>query len=151
MIKAGLSKVRQNPCIMVVDDEQEILRLVSLILELEGYDVVAPSDSNSVFSLIQEYMPDLIVLDIMMPKPDGFQILKLIRQHSNTPVIVLTGRCEAHILEKALALGANDYVKKPFRTSELTAHIRKNLRPAKTQVTQSNTTPVLHTLSRRKT
>lgn len=151
MIKAGLPKVSKHRCIMVVDDDQEIVRLVSRMLELEGYDVVASSDSNSVFSLIQEHVPDLLILDIVMPEPDGFQILKLVRQHSNTPVIVLTGRCEAHILEKALALGANDYVKKPFRTSELTAHIRANLRHAKPRVIQSNTTPVLHTSSRRKT
>ena len=114
--------------IMVVDDDRNLLELISRILELEGYDVSVTADSSSVLALLKEYRPDLVLLDIIMPKLDGFQVLYLIRQHSNVPVIMLTAKGEVNSLEKAVILGADDYVRKPFSTRVLMARIEAKLR-----------------------
>ena len=115
---------------MVVDDDPEIRELISRTLNLEGYDVVTASDGNAALSVMQEQSPDLLILDIVMPQLDGFQLLKLIRRRSNIPVIVLTAKCEAMILEESVALGADDYLRKPFRPLELAMLVRANLRRA---------------------
>jgi len=115
---------------MVVDDEQAILRLLSRTLKLEGYGVVVAADGRSAVALLEERRPDLVLLDIMMPELNGFQVLDLIRQHSNVPVIMLTARGEVTTLRDALSLGADDYVRKPFHTGELLARIRAKLRRA---------------------
>lgn len=128
MVKARLPDANKRQCIMVVDDDLEIRELISRTLELEGYDVATASDGNAALSVMQEQSPDLLILDIVMPQLDGFQLLKLIRQHSNIPVIVLTARCEAMILEESVALGADDYLRKPFRPRELAMLVRTNLR-----------------------
>ena len=127
--------MKKHLCIMVVDDEQQILRLLKRILESEGYDVALASNGSSALVLLEEDRPDLIILDIMMPGLNGLQVLDLIRQHSNVPVIMLTGRCEVTTLRDALALGADDYVRKPFGTLELLARIRAKLRRAGSEVT----------------
>ena len=121
--------------IMVVDDDQEILRMLGRTLELEGYDVTTAADGRSALTLLEKHEPDLVILDIIMPELDGFQVLNLIRQHSDVPVIMLTARCEVTSLQEALALGADDYVRKPFRTRELLARIRAKLRRTRPVVT----------------
>lgn len=113
---------------MVVDDEQEILRLLKRTLESEGYGVVLAADGRSALAHLEEHKPDLVILDIMMPGLDGFQTLDLIRQRSNVPVIMLTARCEVTTVRDTLSLGADDYVRKPFHTRELLARIRAKLR-----------------------
>ena len=128
MVKARLPDANKHQCIMVVDDDPEIRELISRTLELEGYDVATASDGNVVLSVMQEQSPDLLILDIVMPQLDGFQLLKLIRQHSNIPVFVLTARCETMILEESVALGADGYLRKPFRPRELAMLVRTNLR-----------------------
>jgi DNA-binding response OmpR family regulator len=115
---------------MVVDDDQAILRLLKHTLEPEGFGVVTAADSRSTMALLEEHKPDLVILDIMMPGLNGFQVLDLIRQRSNIPVIMLTARCEVTSLNEALGLGADDYVRKPFGTGELLARIRAKLRRA---------------------
>lgn len=122
--------MKKRPYIMVVDDDQEILRMLSCILELEGYSVTLATDGRAALALVEKRRPDLIILDIIMPELDGFQVLDLIRQHSNVPVIMLTGRYEVTMLHDALALGADDYVRKPFHTRELLARIQAKLRRA---------------------
>ena len=119
-----------NQLILVVDDDQEILRMVNRLFELEGYDVVTAADGKCAMALIKEREPDLIILDIMMPELNGFQVLDLVRQHSDTPIIMLTARSEMTTLHNALALGADDYIKKPFHTRELLARVRAKLRRA---------------------
>ena len=116
--------------IMVVDDEQAILSLLKRTLEPEGYGVVAADNGRSALALLEEHKPDLVILDIKMPGLDGFQVLDRIRQRSNVPVIMLTGMCEVETLRDALALGADDYVRKPFHTREFLARIRAKLRRA---------------------
>jgi len=127
--------MKKHTCIMVVDDEQAILRLLSRTLEPEGYGVVVADNGRSALELLEEHEPDLVILDIMMPGLDGFQVLDLIRQYSNVPVIMLTARVEVTTLYNALVLGADDYVRKPFRTQELLARIRAKLRRVGLEVT----------------
>ncbi len=122
--------MKKHPCILVVDDDQAILRLLKRTLEPEGFGVVIASNGRSALALLEEHKPDLVILDIMMPGLDGFQVLDLIRQRSNIPVIMLTARGEVTSLNEALGLGADDYVRKPFSTRELLARIRAKLRRA---------------------
>ena len=128
--------MNKRPHVMVVDDDLEMLRLVERTLELEGHDVTVAANGSSALMLFRDREPDLVILDIIMPGPDGFQVLDLIRQRSNIPVIMLTARCEVTSLDKALALGADDYVRKPFRPSELAARVQAKLRRAKMTVGQ---------------
>ena len=83
-----------------------------------------------VLALLEDCKPDLVILDVMMPRPDGFQVLELIRQRSNVPVIMLTAKGELTSLQKALVMGADDYVRKPFHAVELLARIKAKLRRA---------------------
>ena len=129
--------MKKHPYIMVVDDDEEMLRMLSRILELEGYDVILAANGRSAVALLEKHEPNLVILDIMMPELDGFQVLHLIRQRSNVPVIMLTARCEVTTLRNALALGADDYVRKPFHTRELLARIRAKLRRAESGITPS--------------
>ena len=127
--------MKKHTCIMVVDDEQAILRLLSRTLEPEGYGVVVADNGRLALELLEDCRPDLVILDIMMPDLDGFQVLALIRERSNIPVIMLTARGEVTTLRDALVLGADDYVRKPFHTQELLARIRAKLRRAVPEVT----------------
>ena len=122
--------MKKHPSIMVVDDEPAILRMLSRILELEGYGVMLADNGASALTLLEECVPDLVILDILMPGLDGFQVLDRIRQRSSIPVIMLTGRYEVTTLRYALSLGADDYVRKPFGRGELLARIRAKLRRA---------------------
>ena len=135
IVKGGLLEMKKHPYIMVVDDEQTILSLLKRTLEPEGYGVIAADNGRSALALLEEHEPNLIILDIMMPGLDGFQILDLIRQRSNVPVIMLTARREVTTLRDALALGADDYMRKPFGREELLACIRAKLRRAGPEVT----------------
>ena len=120
--------------VLVVDDDREMLSMVSYILELEGYGVAVAANGRAALALLEECGPDLVILDIVMPELDGFQVLDLIRQRSNVPVIMLTARNEVTTLRDALALGADDYVRKPFRTRELLARIQAKLRRAGAEI-----------------
>ncbi|MBA7700276.1 Transcriptional regulatory protein WalR [subsurface metagenome] len=122
--------MKKHQSIMVIDDEPEMLQLLRRTFEMEGYDVILAADGVSGMMLLRDCKPDLIILDIMMPGPDGYIVLERIRQSYDIPVIMLTAKREATSLEKALALGADDYVKKPFRPLELMARIRTKLRRA---------------------
>ncbi len=122
--------MKKHPCIMAVDDEHDILRLLSRTLEPEGFGVIATDNSISALVLLQQRKPDLVILDIMMPGLDGFQVLSLMREESDVPVIMLTGRDEVNTLHDAVVLGADDYVRKPFYPRELVARIRVKLRRA---------------------
>ncbi len=109
--------------------------MLSRTLESEGYGVILADNGSSVLALLEDRRPDLVILDIMMPGLDGFQVLNLIRQRSNIPVIMLTARCEVTTLRDALSLGADDYVRKPFGRGELLARIKAKLRRAGPEVT----------------
>ena len=119
--------------IITIDDEEVTLSLLKRILETEGYEVISVSNSRSAVELIADQQPDLILLDITMPGLNGFQLLKLIRQRHDVPVIMLTGRSETDSLCDALSLGADDYVRKPFKRGELLARIKAKIRRTHTE------------------
>ena len=120
--------MEKRPHIMVVDDDHNMLEMVSRVLELEGYDVTIAADGTSALALLEERSPDLVLLDIWMPDMDGPQVLSFIRQRSGVPVIMLTAKVEVTSLREALTLGADDYVKKPFSARVLVARIKAKLR-----------------------
>lgn len=123
--------MKKRPTIMVVDDDAAIVKMLERILRLEGYDVITAGDGKAALLLLEKAKPDLVILDIMMPGLDGVQVLQLMRERSNVPVIMLTARDEDFSIKQTLELGADDYVKKPFRTPVLLARIQAKLRRAR--------------------
>lgn len=123
--------MKKHQLVLVVDDQQETLGMLTRTLELERYDVAVATDGNSALALLEKHKPDLIILDIVMLELDGFQVLNLIRQRSNVPIIMLTGKREMTSVHRALNLGADDYVRKPFSTHEVVARVKAKLRRAK--------------------
>ncbi len=121
----------ESSTIMVVDDEPAVLKLLNRTLTAEGYRVIEADNGASALIQLEEQRPDLVILDIMMPGLNGFQVLNRIRQRSFVPVIMLTGKEGAATLQDAFSLGADDYVQKPFRPLELLARIRVKLRYAR--------------------
>jgi DNA-binding response OmpR family regulator len=126
--------------ILAVDDEPLYLRLLKVNLEPEGYEVITASDGEAALELVASKQPDLVILDVMMPKLDGITTCERIRQFSTVPIIILTARGEEQDRVRGLDVGADDYVVKPFSVTELVARVRAVLRRAKTQedeITQS--------------
>src|SRR5512137_515745 len=126
--------------ILAVDDEPLYLRLLKVNLEPEGYEVITAADGETALDLVTAKQPDLVILDVMMPKLDGITTCERIRQFSNVPIIILTARGEEQDRVRGLDVGADDYVVKPFSVTELVARVRAVLRRAKTQedeITQS--------------
>ncbi|MDR2183285.1 MAG: response regulator transcription factor [Clostridiales bacterium] len=114
--------------ILIVDDEKNIVDIVAFNLHKEGYEVIVARDGEKCLEAFDKEMPDLVVLDIMMPKMDGFEVCRKIREKSQVPIIMLTARAEEVDKVLGLELGADDYVVKPFGVRELLARIRANLR-----------------------
>jgi two-component system alkaline phosphatase synthesis response regulator PhoP len=117
-----------NERILVVDDEANIIDLVTLYLERDGYSVESAMDGKTALEKTQEKEPDLIVLDIMLPEIDGFEVCRRIRSSSEVPIIMLTARDEDIDKIVGLELGADDYLTKPFNPRELVARIKAILR-----------------------
>lgn len=117
-----------NSRILVVDDEKNIVDIIKYNLKKEGYDVITAGDGEEAIKLNEEYEPDLILLDLMMPKLDGYAACRKIREKYDTPIIMLTARAEEVDKVLGLELGADDYVTKPFGTRELMARVKANLR-----------------------
>lgn len=114
--------------ILVVDDEKAINDIIQYNLEGEGYEITSAYDGQECLDIFKSQKFDLIILDIMMPKLDGFSVLREIRKTSQTPVIMLTAKQEEVDKVLGLELGADDYVVKPFSIRELTARIKAILR-----------------------
>lgn len=123
--------IRSKPLVLVVDDDPGILRLVSQCLELEDYRVIIAGDGKTALELMQNNDPVLILLDIVMPGMNGFQVCSSIRQFSEVPIIMLTGRGRAEDVVEGLENGADDYVVKPFGAGELMARVKAVLRRSK--------------------
>lgn len=119
--------------ILVADDEPKLLKFLSGFLEREGFEVAAAMDGWDVIDKYISYKPDLIVLDVMMPKMDGFEVCRRIRQESNVPVIFLSARGETMDRVMGLTFGSDDYLTKPFDSAELLLRIRAVLRRAETK------------------
>jgi len=116
--------------ILVVDDEQSILDLVTAYLKPEGYQVYTAMDGPAALKAARAFRPDLIVLDIMLPGMDGFEVLSQLRRESPVYVILLTARAEETDKIVGLSVGADDYLTKPFSADELLARLRVALRHA---------------------
>ena len=114
--------------IMVADDDKNICELLRLYLEKEGYTVTLAHDGETAVEQFSAEAPDLILLDIMMPRLDGWQVCREIRKKSNVPIIMITAKGETFDKVLGLELGADDYVVKPFDTKEIVARIKAVLR-----------------------
>lgn len=114
--------------ILVVDDEQSIVNIIAYNLKKEGYDVICACDGEEGLELAFEEYPDLILLDIMMPKMDGYEVCRKIREKSNVPIIMLTARADEVDKVIGLEMGADDYVTKPFGNRELLARVKAHIR-----------------------
>ncbi len=114
--------------ILVVDDEPRMINFMRMNLELEGCRVISASNGRDALDRVRDDFPDVVLLDIMMPGMDGFEVLRRLRQSSTVPVIVLTAKSEEDDRIRGLELGADDYIGKPFSQRELISRIRAVLR-----------------------
>lgn len=117
--------------ILIVDDDENICELLRLYLEKDGFETVVANDGEEAVDFAAKYSPDLILLDIMLPKLDGWQVCREIRKTSDTPIIMLTAKGETFDKILGLELGADDYVSKPFDAKEVIARIKAVLRRSK--------------------
>ena len=114
--------------ILIVDDDENICELLRPYLEKDGFDTIVANDGEQAVEYAAKYSPDLILLDIMLPKLDGWQVCREIRKTDDTPIIMLTAKGETFDKILGLELGADDYVSKPFDTKEVIARIKAVLR-----------------------
>jgi DNA-binding response OmpR family regulator len=135
---SNTSKSRQR--ILVVDDEPRMIHFIRLNLEHDGFEVSEADSGVTALEQLRDQLPDLILLDVMMPELNGFETLKMIREISTVPVIMLTAKGEEEDRVRGLELGADDYITKPFSPRELVSRVRAVLRR-----TQMPSTP-LHEL-----
>lgn len=110
--------------ILVADDDEKIVKLLSLILSEEGWHILTAKDGAEALQMVDKYSPDLVILDMIMPKVDGFEVCRRLRQRSRIPIIALSARGEMADKVKCLNLGADDYITKPFGVDELIARIK---------------------------
>ncbi len=118
----------KNRRILVVDDEERMVRFIRLNLEHDGFQVTEAYRGAVAIQRLRDAMPDLVLLDVMMPDIDGFEVLKMIREISTVPVIMLTAKGEEDDRVHGLELGADDYITKPFSPRELVSRVRAVLR-----------------------
>jgi two-component system, OmpR family, KDP operon response regulator KdpE len=121
---------RNSYRVLVVDDEPRMIRFIRMNLELEGWEVVEAADGQAALNKIRDTLPDVVILDVMMPELDGFETLRLLREISSVPVIMLTAKGEEDDRVRGLELGADDYVTKPFSPRELVSRVKAVLRRA---------------------
>ena len=117
--------------ILVIEDEEEIVRLLEFRFEQEGYQVLSASNGVEGLRILQQEHPNLVVLDVMMPRMNGWETCKRIRQYSDVPIIMLTALGQELDKVRGLEMGADDYVTKPFSLAELVARVRAALRRGK--------------------
>ena len=118
--------------ILVVDDEKRMVRFIRLNLEQDGFRVIDAYNGNDALEEVRTQLPDLILLDVMMPDINGFEVLRRIREVNTVPVIMLTAKGEEEDRVRGLELGADDYVTKPFSPRELVSRVKAVLRRTKT-------------------
>lgn len=125
MLKSGqLDVQRKGKRILVVDDEPRMIGFIRMNLELESHQVFEARNGLEALDVIRTQLPDLVLLDVMMPELDGFETLRMLREFSDIPVIMLTAKGEESDKVTGLELGADDYITKPFGTRELTSRIK---------------------------
>lgn len=114
--------------VLIVDDDQNICELLRLYIEKEGYEPIVANDGQAAVNAVNEQSPQLVLLDIMLPKLDGWQVCREVRKVSDVPIIMITAKGETFDKILGLELGADDYISKPFDTKEVMARIRAVLR-----------------------
>jgi DNA-binding response OmpR family regulator len=118
---------REQPLVLAADDDEDILGLVSFRLERAGYTVILARDGEEAFELAVREQPDLAVLDVMMPKLDGFELTRRLRADEATsqmPIILLTAKSQDADVQQGFAAGADDYIRKPFSPDELRVRVQ---------------------------
>ena len=118
----------ENKKILIVDDDENICELLRLYLEKDGYNAIVVNNGGDAITLVQTQKPDLVLLDIMMPVLDGWQVCREIRKTSDVPIIMLSAKSETFDKVLGLELGADDYITKPFESKEVVARIKAVLR-----------------------
>ena len=129
--------------ILVVEDENNIRANMIAFLEAEGFEAIPAKDGAEALKLFSDRIPDLVILDLMLPKVDGLEVCKTIRRDSNVPIIMVTARDEEIDKLLGLELGADDYITKPFSLRELKARIKAVLRRTKSGVVKNNEEEIL--------
>lgn len=129
--------------VLVVEDEKPIAEILKVNLIKNGYNVLMAFDGEEAIDIATKAEPDLILLDVMLPKADGFTVCKKLRKTMSTPIIMLTARAEEVDKVLGLELGADDYITKPFSLRELMARVKANLRRTAIMVTDSANEPIV--------
>jgi DNA-binding response OmpR family regulator len=118
---------RERPVVLAADDDEDILALIAFRLERSGYTVILARDGEEALALARDERPDLAVLDVMMPKLDGFELTRRLRTDEATsrmPIILLTARAQDADVQRGFDVGADDYLRKPFSPQELRARVQ---------------------------
>jgi len=119
-----------NKKILVVDDEPDVLALLTLMLKSQGYNVIAAVDGQEALEKARKETPDLILLDVMLPKMDGYKVARMLKfdeNFSHIPIILLTAKIQEKDRQTGLEMGANDYMTKPFDTALLISKVKETL------------------------
>lgn len=124
--------------ILLVDDEQHIIDLNSMYLQKEGYRIISAGDGKSALALVQQHKPALMILDLMLPELDGWEVCKRVRAESDLPIMMLTARDDDIDKIVGLELGADDYMIKPFNPRELVARVKAILRRSEARPANAN-------------
>lgn len=130
--------MKEKQKIMIVDDDENIAELIQLYLTKECYDTTIATDGEAALTILRHYQPDLVLLDIMLPGIDGYEVLREIRKTTNIPVIMLSAKGETFDKVLGLELGADDYIMKPFDSKEMVARIKAVLRRTVTATDSSD-------------
>jgi two-component system, OmpR family, response regulator RpaB len=126
--QAASAQPKSGERVLIVDDEASIRRILETRFKMLGYETAVASDGEEAVELFQQFDPDIVILDIMMPKMDGYGVTKEIRKENDTPIIILTALGDVSERITGLELGADDYVVKPFSPKELEARVKSILR-----------------------
>jgi DNA-binding response OmpR family regulator len=124
---SGAAADRDQPLVLAADDDEDILDLVAFRLERSGYTVIVARDGEEALELAAKELPDLAVLDVMMPKLDGFEVTRRLRAEEDMrrmPIILLTARSQDADVQQGFEAGADDYLRKPFSPDELRARVQ---------------------------
>jgi len=124
-----------RPCVLIVDDDLAIIKFLRANLKAEDYETLAAMDGVEALQTIEKELPDLVILDIMLPKIDGFEVCRQLREWSQMPIIMLSARGDEEDKVKCLDLGADDYITKPFGVHELIARVRAVMRRTEAALT----------------
>jgi DNA-binding response OmpR family regulator len=132
----------KNDEILLIEDEPSVGEVVSLYLRRAGYDVVVARDGRDALDILDRSFPQLVILDLMLPSVDGWEILEWVRARSNVPIIVLTARREETDRIAGLEMGADDYITKPFSPQELVSRVKAVLRRGRTDIPANQMLPL---------